>query len=75
VGGIAEEEDATEELDGFAEELDGFVVELDDFGFAEELDLGLALEELVLEAEDLTEAELVAELFSQLSDQQKTPLL
>ena len=66
MGGRAEDEDSTEELEILAEELDDFT---------EELDLGLALEELVLEAEDLTEAELVAELFSQLSDQQKTPLL
>ena len=66
MGGRAEDEDSTEELETLAEELEDF---------AEELDLGLALEELVLEAEDLTEAELVAELFSQLSDQQKTPLL
>ena len=73
MGGRAEDEDSTEELETLAEELEDFTEELEDF--AEELDLGLALEELVLEAEDLTEAELVAELFSQLSDQQKTPLL
>ena len=43
--------------------------------FAEELeDLGLALEELPLEAEDLA-VELPEKFFSQLSDQQKTPLL